>query len=188
MKIKSRVVGNWLVVGIMVLLMQCKSADNPLPSDENEQITRVNLVFTEEGTANEEVFSWSDPDGDGGNPATIDEITLKPNTTYTLWIEVLDETKNPVGDITEEVWEEADEHLFVFTPNPATLLTYEYSDEDDNGFPVGLVGKVKTLDASAGKLQVELRHQPPVNGTPVKNGSPNRGSADIDVTFGVKVQ
>lgn len=187
MKIRNRV-GNWLLLGIIVLLAQCKSADDPLPTDENEQITKVNLVFKEDGTSNEETFTWSDPDGEGGNPPTIEEIVLKPNTTYTLEMELLDETKNPVSDITEEVWEEAEEHLFVFTPNPASLLTYEYMDADDNGFPVGLVGKVKTTAAGTGTFRVQLRHQPPVNGTPVKNGTASPGSDDVNVNFTVKVQ
>lgn len=188
MKIRNRVVGNWLVLGIIVLLAQCKSADDPLPTDENEQITKVNLVFKEDGTSNEETFTWSDPDGEGGNPATIEEIVLKPNTTYTLELEVLDETKNPVDDITEEILEEADEHLFVFTANPVSLLTYEYMDEDSNDLPIGLVGKVKTTAAATGNFRVQLRHQAPVNGTRVKDGTAGPGSDDVNILFSVKVQ
>lgn len=188
MKINNRVLGNWLVLGVIVLLAQCKSADDPLPSDENEQITKVNLLFKEDGTSNETTFTWSDPDGEGGNPAIIQEIILKPNTVYTLELEVLDETKNPVDDITQEIMEEADEHLFVFTSTPASLLSYAYMDEDDNGFSIGLVGKVTTTAAGTGNFRVQLRHQAPVNGVAVKDGTAGPGSDDVNISFVAKVQ
>ena len=84
-----------LLLGVSLSFVQCKdSGDDVEPDDENELITSVTLKFTEQGTSNVTSFSYKDADGDGGNaPTKFDEITLKPNTTYTLAIELLDESK-----------------------------------------------------------------------------------------------
>jgi len=154
--------------------------------EENELITTVKLNFTSGGTT--QSFKYSDPDGDGGKAPTIDAISLKPNTTYTLTIEVLDESKMPVGNITDEIKKESDEHLFVYTPTPSSLLTYVYGDKDSNNFGIGITGSTKTNTAGTGKLKVQLRHQPPINGKASKDGTPTPGSDDINIDFNVTVQ
>lgn len=174
-----------LLAGMMLSFVQCKdSGDEVEPDDENELITSVTLKFTEQGTSNVSTFSYKDADGDGGNaPTKFDTIALKPNTTYTLAIALLDESKSPVDDITKEVEEESDEHLFVYTPSPAALLTYTYGDKDKNNFPIGLTGKAVTGAAGDGKLKVQLRHQPGA-----KNGTPTPGSDDVNLDFQLKVK
>ena len=84
-----------LLAGMTMAFVQCKdSGDDVEPDDENELITSVTLKFTEQGTSNVSTFAYKDADGDGGNaPAKFDTISLKPNTTYTLAIELLDESK-----------------------------------------------------------------------------------------------
>jgi len=154
--------------------------------EENELITTVKLNFTSGGTT--QSFKYSDPDGDGGKAPTVDAISLKPNTTYTLTIEVLDESKMPIGNITDEVKQESNEHLFVYTPTPNSLLTYVYGDKDANNFGIGITGSTKTNTAGTGKLKVQLRHQPPINGKASKDGTPTPGSDDINIDFNVTVQ
>lgn len=174
-----------LFAGMTMAFVQCKdSGDDVEPDDENELITSVTLKFTEQGTSNVSTFSYKDPDGDGGNaPTKFDTISLKPNTTYTLAIELLDESKSPVDDITKEVEEESYEHLFVYTSSPAALLTYTYGDKDKNNYPIGLTGSAKTGAAGDGKLKVQLRHQPGA-----KNGTPTPGSDDVNLDFILKVK
>lgn len=173
-----------MLLGIVVVLSGCKKED-PAPEDENELITTVQLKFTD-GT-NVQTFQWRDLDGDGGAAPTIQNITLKANKTYTLDVSLLDESKTPAEDITEEVEKESDEHLLVFTPAPSSLLTYTYGDKDANNFPIGITGSLKTAAVGMGTLQVVLRHQPPVNGMRQKNGTATPGSTDVDVTFNVTV-
>ncbi|MGV3603494.1 MAG: hypothetical protein ACO1N1_19905 [Dyadobacter fermentans] len=176
----------WMLLAAMTTaFVQCKdSGDEVEPDDENELITSVTLKFTEEGTSNVSTFAFKDPDGDGGNaPTRFDTIALKPNTTYTLAIELADESKSPAADITKEIVEESDEHLFVYTPAPAALLTYTYGDKDQNNHPIGLTGSAKTGAAGDGTLKVQLRHQP---GN--KNGTPTPGSDDVNVDFQLKVK
>lgn len=173
-----------LLVGITGTFSGCKK-DDPAPEDENELITTVRLKFTD-GT-NVQTFQWQDPDGDGGKAPTIQNVALKINKTYKLDVELLDESKMPIVDQTKEITEKKDEHLFVFTPAPANLLTYTYGDKDTKNFPIGLTGSVKTTAAGTGTLKVVLRHQPPVNGMAQKNGTATPGSSDVDITFNVAV-
>jgi len=174
-----------LLLNATLFTVSCKDEEVAV-EEENELITTVKLNFTSGGIT--QSFNYSDPDGDGGKAPTIDAISLKPNTTYTLTIEVLDESKMPVGNITDEIKKESDEHLFVYTPTPNSLLTYVYGDKDANNFGIGITGSTKTNTAGTGKLKVQLRHQPPINGKASKDGTPTPGSDDINIDFNVTVQ
>ncbi|KAA0992609.1 hypothetical protein [Dyadobacter aurulentus] len=173
------------VLGLAALFTQCKDSGKEVtPDDENELITSVTLNFKEAGSGTVTSFSYKDADGDGGNaPTKFDTVRLKANTEYTLTVGFLDESKSPVSDITGEIEEEADEHLIVFTPSPASLLTYTYGDKDNNNFPIGLTGTAKAGAAGDGKLKIQLRHQP---GN--KNGTPAPGSDDVNLDFQLSVK
>jgi len=172
-----------LIMGFIIISCNKESINI---EDENELITSVKLNFTANG--NTQTFAYSDPDGDGGKAPTVSTISLKSNTAYTMTIEILDESKNPVTNITNEVATEKDEHLFIYTPTPSSLFTYIYGDKDSRNLSVGLTGSVKTNAAGTGKLKVQLRHQPPINGTPSKNGSTIPGSDDVNIDFNVTIQ
>lgn len=173
-----------LALGCLLVLNGCNKATDPQPADENELITTVTLRFTEQGTTNTQAFTFQDKDGDGGAaPTRFDSVTLTANKSYSLTVEVLDESKTPADNITNEIKEKQDEHLFVFSANPGTLLTYTYGDKDSRNFPIGLLGTVLTGAAGNGQLNVRLRHQPPVNGVAVKNGTVTPGSDDVNLNF-----
>ncbi|WP_435353874.1 hypothetical protein [Emticicia sp. SJ17W-69] len=169
----------------VLLISSCKK-DSVEAADENELITSVKLTFATGGIT--QTFAYADPDGDGGKAPIIEIINLKANTTYTMTIEILDESKNPVSNITNEVSTKRDEHLFVYTPSPASLLTYSYGDKDSRNLNVGLTGSVKTGATATGKLKVQLRHQPPINGKASKDGSITPGSDDVNIDFNVNIQ
>lgn len=184
MKMKKLLI--WMfAAGVSTAFLQCKDSGEALePDDENELITTVRLNFTESGTSTTTSFSFKDTDGDGGNaPTKFDTISLKANTEYKLDIEFLDESKTPAEDITEEIQELSYEHLVVYSPNPAALLTYTYGDKDKNNYPIGLTGTAKTATAGDGKLKVQLRHQPNS-----KDGTAGPGSDDVNLDFILKVQ
>ncbi len=182
-KIQGKILS--ILLGLMLLIASCKK-DSVDVADENELITSVKLNFTANGTT--QTFKYSDPDGDGGKAPTIENISLKANTNYALTIEVLDESKTPVSSITNEILAAKDEHLFLYLPTPATLFTYTYGDKDSRSFNVGLVGNLKTGAAATGKLKVQLRHQPPINGKPVKDGTATPGSDDLNIDFNMAIQ
>ena len=167
------------------LMVGCKK-DEPSPTEDNELITTIRLKFTESGTTTS--FSFKDLDGPGGNAPVIDKISLKPTKTYTLAVEILDESKTPIVNTTADIQSKKDEHLFEFVPTPATLLMITPTDKDSRGFNVGLAASAMTMSAGTGKLQVVLHHQPPVGGKPIKNGTFTLGSTDVDVSFEVEIK
>lgn len=178
-----------LIVGVGVLV-QCKRADDVEPTDENELITTLKLSFSEVGnSASPQVFIFRDVDGEGGNPpSSFDKVVLKPGTSYTLRTIVQDESRGSVEDLTTEIASRAEEHLFVYTASPAGLLTYQYGDKDSRNHPIGLMGTATTGAAGKGKLRVRLRHQPPVGGVVVKDGTVGPGSDDINLDFDLEVK
>ncbi|MBO9154607.1 hypothetical protein ACFOTA_20505 [Chitinophaga sp. GCM10012297] len=173
----------------------CKKEKNDTPTEnENEEVTTVKLTFTNAAVPAEKVTaSWKDLDGSGGTAPVIDKINLKANTTYTLTTEVLDETKNPPDNVTEEIEEESDEHrlfhLFFVNANApvtdsvATAATVIPLDKDANNLPVGLEVSVATKNAFTGFLRMVVRHQP---GT--KNGTYGPGSTDASAEFPIEIK
>jgi len=173
----------FLFICFTALLISCKK-DDVAPMDDNELITTVELTFTD---ANKKVstFSFQDKDGDAKTPPEkFDKIILDKNMSYSLEINVYDETKNPKENITEQIKLESDVHLFVFKIDPASLFSLKASDRDKNGLPIGLLSSGSTQNAVGnGKFNLILKHQPPVNGKAVKTGNEVGGSTDIDLVF-----
>lgn len=162
----------------------CSDDDDPTPDEENEQITTVTYLLTPTtGGGAAVTATWRDTDGTGGSAPTIGSLGLRPNTTYTGSIVLLDETKSPVADVTEEVEEESDEHLLVYASTPASLLAITRTDRDSKNLEVGLATQLVTNAAGIGSLRVTLRHQPVG-----KDGTATPGDTDVEVTFPVTVQ
>lgn len=172
----------------VALLGACKKDKNdpkvPIDPNEEELITTVRLHFTDTaGVAPSSTFTFSDPDGPGGNaPTVFDEIILKANTVYRLEIELLDESKNPVEDITEEILAEADEHLFCFEVNGASITIVR--TDTDGVYELGLESLWTVGAAGSGTVTVILKHQP----DGLKDGSCDPGETDVELEFHVTVQ
>ncbi|MCC9168469.1 hypothetical protein [Pontibacter harenae] len=168
-----------LLMGSLLFSTACKDDDDPTPPVETEMITTVQLNLMNEEKGLSAVASWRDLEGDG-NPDT-QALTLKPNVTYTGTITFLDENKNPVENITEEIEEEAEDHQ-VFYSSTAPGLTITATDQDANQRPVGLEYTLVTTSEGSGNIRIVLKHQP---GT--KNGNINTGDTDVDVIIPVTV-
>jgi hypothetical protein len=181
----------YLSILVAVLLFaSCKKDEDIQPTDDNELITRVELTFINSATNAIVKYSFQDKDGDPKTaPEKFDKIVLNKGVTYIMSIEVFDDTKSPVKDITYEIDEESDVHLFVYKTTPATLLKTTIEDRDKNGLPIGLTTKVlASSTAGTGKFNVLLKHQPELNGVKVKTGQEAGGSTDIDLSFDVEVK
>ncbi|MCY7349290.1 MAG: hypothetical protein LH606_01305 [Cytophagaceae bacterium] len=176
-----------LLLTAAVAVTSCKKNEEE-PVEPNELITTVTLTFTEVGMTTSRTVTWKDADGDGGAAPTVGKLSLSPNKTYALSVAILDESKSPASNVGEEVAAEKDEHLIVYTPTPANLLTVTITDKDSRTLPVVLSATAVTTAAGTGKLQVVLRHQPPVGGKDVKDGTPGPGSTDFDGTFEVEIK
>ncbi len=169
--------------GLICLAVSCKP-ENPEP-DESELITTVRMTFKDStGAAPDTSFLFRDPDGEGGNaPVQFDSIRLENNKTYYTSIALIDESKAPAVDITAEVREEANDHLFIFKPQGITIdIIYEDRDNNTPALPVGLETKWRTSSSGKGAVMIILKHQ-----KGVKNGMEALGDTDIALNFGVAV-
>ena len=199
-----------LFFSVAITLGSCKKdknepqPENPTPpANTGEVITTMKLIFTDTLTQNTFTNVVKDPDGDGGQSFTQYDsiITLNPNSTYQLSILLLDESKNPVDTISNEVLEEGADHMFFFTPNtilnssnPYTILhsgsgtNIKYTDLDNASTPRGIgLNTLWSTGNSTGNtkhnLTIKLKHQPGV-----KDGTEGPGETDIELNFKVIVQ
>jgi hypothetical protein len=144
----------------------------------------------------------SDPDGDGvQNIAPDGPINLAAAKTYILTIQLINELADP-GDaeynLTAEVEEEGDEHMFFFSwtnnvfndptgngniDNRSDDVNYE--DDDVNGLPLGLETFWTTAGVSSGKFQILLKHQPDLKSA---SSTSSTGETDLDIEFTINVQ
>lgn len=174
----------FLALGI-ITFSSCKDDEvvNPPNPNEEELITSVELVFTNAADSTDvSTFKFADPDGEGGNaPTQQDTIRLAQASNYTLAVRFLDESSSDVEDITEEVKEEAEEHLVCYTADASTTVVI--SDKDANGLDLGLAASVETTDTTSGVFTISLKHQP--DG---KNGSCDIGETDVEVAFTLEVE
>jgi len=152
----------------------------PAVLNSPELITSMVLQFRDSAdVTNLKTFAYRDPDGPGGNNATVhDTIRLKSNTTYYLEVVMLDETKMPMDTISKEILKEKEAHQFFFKLSNNFPVTIQYQDLDGNGLPVGLKTKWRMGIQASGTCQIILKHQ---EGT--KNGTEGPGETDADVTF-----
>jgi len=155
------------------------------PPNEEELITTIILTFTDtSGNIAPFTVTFADPDGDGGNAPTIHEaIHLAANTYYDVTIQFLDESKTPAEDITEEIEEEADEHIICYTPaGPASLSIFR--TDSDGTFEIGLESFWSTggMSMTGNTVTVVLKHQPGI-----KDCTCAPGDTDVEVVFDVVI-
>jgi hypothetical protein len=84
----------------VVTVSSCKK-DEPDPVQDSENLTTLKLNFTADGVT--KTFAFKDLDGIGGNAPVVDNISLDANKTYSVTVQVLDESKSPAEDITTEI-------------------------------------------------------------------------------------
>ena len=170
-------------------LTSCGDDEDPDIENEQEVITTLSYTLTPDGGGTAVVLNFTDLDGDGGNAPVITGGTLAANTTYTGSMELLNETEDPAEDVTVEIAEEDDEHQFFFSTTVAGL-SVGYTDQDDDGNPIGLASSLTTGAAGTGNLTVILRHEPNKDGAGVSDGdiAEAGGETDIEVTFPIDVQ
>lgn len=181
----------WLVLAVSLLTGACKrEVDNPAPTDDNEAITTATLTLTSQTTPVQTVTATVE---NLNTTADVSRATLnlRANATYTGAVTLLDKTKTPTLDVSAEVKQEANEHLFIYTFTPAVgspaSMTIAATDKDTNPapgpYPVGLATQVNTGAVGTGILKVILKHQPNA-----KNGTTSPGTTDLDTDFNVIIQ
>ncbi|WPP53405.1 hypothetical protein [Catalinimonas niigatensis] len=181
------------------LFVACEDDDPPPAENEEEVITNVTLTFTPEGGGTPVTATWVDADGEGSNQPVLTEIELAANTTYLLDIDLLNAIDpDDIESITEEIREEADEHMLFFgwtdglftepagdgnIDSRADAVTYE--DEDADGLPLGLETSWTTGDAAQGTFQIILKHQPDEKS---ETSTSQTGETDVDIEWDIIIQ
>jgi len=175
--------------------------DAAAPECENEEevIDRVTLTFTPTAGGDPIVAVASDPDGPGPLDLTVGDVALMESTEYELSITL--ENTIEGEDITEEIREEDEDHLFLFAFGEELFESPDgdgnidnradpvnYNDQDENGLPVGLSTNWTTSCTAegnvAGAFRVVLKHQP---GEKSETAGFDVGGTDIDITWNVTV-
>lgn len=185
-----RYVLNRLMLSLFVIAVSLFAgcSDDPESTNEEEVITTVIVSLDpEEGEGEDEgeiiTLSWDDINLD----AIVDanEVTtsgaLLTEEIYAARIQILNKSVTPEIDITEEIEEEAEEHIFCFTvTNVGISITNR--DEDKHGLPLGITSTWSTTAVEGtGTVTIILRHQPGV-----KTGDcPGAGETDATITFPV---
>jgi hypothetical protein len=176
--------------------------DDPKKEDTPELITKATLTFTPIGGGSAVVVTATDPDAEGVQDITVDgPINLGAAKSYTLTIQLINELAEPADpeyNITEEVGEESDEHMFFFSwtnnvfNDPAGNGNIDsrgddvnYEDTDDNGLPLGLETFWTTSAVSSGTFRVLLKHQPELKSA---SSTSSAGETDLDIEFTINIQ
>lgn len=181
----------------ILLLSSCKDDDAPPAEDEEEVIDLVRLTFTPTGGGATVVFEAKDPDGEGAADFKVEDVFLKANTSYKLAVTLENTTEKE--DVTEEIKEKKDDHMFFFEftndlfANPKGNGNVDkredgainYNDEDGNKYPVGLSTTWETGDASDGTFRVILKHQPNIKSA---TSTATDGESDIDISWKISIQ
>ncbi len=190
-----KTIRNYSILAIALLTLftvSCskKDDDSPVPvstttppAHEEELITSLIISFVDTAGVQPNVqYAFRDPDGDGGNaPTQQDTIRLVANTYYNATVQILNEAENPAEDITLEVQQEDDEHLFCYditNTNVAVTRT-----DSDGTYEVGITSRWSTGAVANGTTKVSLKHQPGI-----KDGTCAPGDTDIEVTFVTEIQ
>lgn len=156
-----------LIVSLSALLFSCKKDDKdpPKPS-EQELITTLRVQLSNTSLGFSKTFVYKVENGFGSSSLgnlQIDTLKLKANTTYDVVLTVLNEKENPVEDITAEILEKDDEHLFFVASEPANgagSVAVTMGNKDRNGAPLNQTFKLSTAELGSGKMTVWLIHEP----------------------------
>ena len=191
MKQLKKTISFSVLIGILVF-GGCKKDEQAIspPVPGNEFMTTVKLRFQNAANPNDTLWAtWKDLTPDDANPPDTSQaiIGIHMNTTYHVTVHFYDETQHPTQDLTQEILDRANYHLYVFfkTGGIANDLTITPTDHDTNNppLPIGLSDDFVTGNtATTGRLEGVLRHQPNS-----KNGTFAPGSTDSDTFFSVTI-
>ncbi len=187
------------ILNVSWMVSLANDPEAPACENEEEIITDVILSWVPTAGGDTIVARAQDPDGEGPQDLQIlNDIDLLEGTDYNLHIALRNEIEGE--DITEEIMEEDDEHMFFFSFGDELFLdpdgdgnidnrtdALNYNDMDENGFPVGLSTNWTTEcgeETTTGDFRLILKHQPDVKSA---TSTAEDGGTDLDLTFIVNV-
>lgn len=152
----------WLITLIIVSALSFAACDQDNTSaavNEPETITTVTLSIYDQEAQNSFFATYTDPDGPGGEAATVEPISFEAGKAYQLLVLFYDDSGQEEVSMNAQLEYERLDHQVCFTttgvvPEPLP------QDFDENGNPVGKENFFGPKEAGSGSLQVTLLHQP----------------------------
>src|SRR5689334_13825739 len=95
------------ITSVMILSFLIVSCDPENPNNPNAQEVITQLQITATSPTDTMQAAFSDPDGVGGIVPTVDTVFLMSGMSYSIALELIDETKNPDDTITFEIENES---------------------------------------------------------------------------------
>jgi hypothetical protein len=155
------------IIGVLTLFIcSCnkKKVESPAPV-EQELITTLTLKVFDPGTGDTLSFRYFVPSGfSGGSMASsVDTIKLAGTASFAAAISLANEQATPVEDVTAEVIQEKNKHLFSYNSVPETgpgSIVTANGDLDDNQMPFNRQITLTTQAPGQGSLTIKLIHEP----------------------------
>lgn len=186
---KITLVSVFTALTVVTAISSCKKKEDPKPVEE-ELITTLKLHVAD--ASGSKTYIYKVENGFGGTtPGTtqIDTVRLTASQTYTVTAEVYNEKESPAENVTEEVLEEKDAHLFLFVSEPgsgAGSIAFSNGSKDGKNLPFNQVITFGAGAAGAGKLHVNLIHEPGDKTATTASGA--GGETDVEAVFPVLIQ
>lgn len=174
----------------LALFTNCSSDDDnndPQAINEEEVITTLKVTLVPLTGGDTITFTTQDLDGDGPDaPVVTVSGDLTASTSYTGSVQVLNELESPAENITLEVLEEDEDHQFFYTFSNNSDVSVAYTDQDENGNPIGVSFTLTTNAARTDDtLTVILKHEPNKDAQGVSDGDITNagGETDVEASF-----
>ena len=181
----SNIILSSAIFMLIITAFGCKK-DPIVDPNEYELITTLRVTLTEKISGTQSVFEFQDLDGEGGQPPSkFDQIILGKGTSYDCNLELLNESADPIDNITAEILQEGEDHeIFLSATN--SLVVFSDLSKDLNSLPIGLSSTWTTPDTSGnGTLTITLKHKP---GTKASGDLVTKGDTDVSIDFTLAVQ
>lgn len=177
-------------VWLCIILTNCSSESLILEPQQN--ITTVTYTLTPVGGGESVVFDFEDEDGSGDLLGIATGGTLTKSTVYQGEIEIHALSNESIVNITEAIRVDGRDNQFFYTSlNPAIVISYDDTDVDLDGNPIGILTNLTTVNNNGeGNITLTLKHNPDKEGLAVSGGnvSLSGGRTDIEIDFPVIVQ
>jgi hypothetical protein len=173
-----------------VALFGFSNACRPInePTDSGEEVLPNVVTLTLTSPQGNSTATWRSATDVNGTATRVDTLVLVAGRTYTGKITAVNDTKNPVIDLTEVYRKEGDEHQFFYTVTGAAQnrVTFTITDRDKNNLALGLefTVSVSAGGAATGVLNVELGHYDDVT----KDGVRRSPETDININFPLAIR
>jgi hypothetical protein len=178
-----------LVIAVIVMHGCRKDQDPPAtpppPVNEEEVITSLILTFTDaepnQAGVNETfTLRFTDVDGPGGQPPSIEADAIPTGRFYHLTTRVLNESVSPPVDLTTRIVDEGADHQFFYSIEGVNMVITDLNT-DVNGYPLGTTANAQTLAAGQGTLSVVRIHEPDKDAPGVAEGDISQAGGEVDI-------